>query len=269
MLCVVEFEGSEAGDEVVLPGGNTHARIVRIGETVRRPTSEWSPSVHQLLLHLEAVGFDGAPRFLGVDGEGREVLTFVPGAVVHPDHSVLIETDDALRRVGAWLRRYHDAATAFDFVGGHRWCDWGADPSGSDEVLCHNDLAPWNLVAGPRGWVVIDWDLAAPGRRSWDLAYALQTLVPLWPDRGRSAETVARRVGVLCTGYGMPWLAPACLDVAVERCTTMYELIRRRGAIGEPHFAQLLADGHDVIWDAGARHAAAKVAEWKGLLAGH
>jgi hypothetical protein len=59
----VEVGGSEIGEEVVLPGGSTHERFVRIGETVRRPTSDWSPSVHRLLLHLKAEGFEGALAF--------------------------------------------------------------------------------------------------------------------------------------------------------------------------------------------------------------
>ena len=96
----------------------------------------------------------------------------------------------------------------------------------------------------------------------------MQTLVPLWPDRRLSAETVAHRVGVFCAGDGMPALAATCLDVAVERCTTMFALIRHRGTLGDDHFARLLSDGHDVIWEAGAHHAAANGAEWKHLLAG-
>ena len=56
------------GPEVLLPGGLANrGAVVRIGDTVRRPQRRTSPSVHALLRHLETVGFDGAPRFLGVD----------------------------------------------------------------------------------------------------------------------------------------------------------------------------------------------------------
>jgi hypothetical protein len=33
-----------------------HRRIVRIGDTVRRPAQPWTPEVHALLTHLQAVG---------------------------------------------------------------------------------------------------------------------------------------------------------------------------------------------------------------------
>nr|WP_026876336.1 hypothetical protein [Jiangella gansuensis] len=52
-----------------------HRRVVRVGETVRRPVMPWSAAVQALLLHLEAVGFPYAPRFLGLDEHGREVLS--------------------------------------------------------------------------------------------------------------------------------------------------------------------------------------------------
>src|SRR4051812_16958980 len=63
-----------------LTGGNM-AEVVRIGETVRRPLRPWSGSVHKLLQRLEESGFVGAPRFLGVDERGREILSFVPGEI--------------------------------------------------------------------------------------------------------------------------------------------------------------------------------------------
>lgn len=52
--------------EQVLHGGDLNL-VVRVGDAVRRPTGPWSPAVHALLLHFERVGFDGAPRFLGLD----------------------------------------------------------------------------------------------------------------------------------------------------------------------------------------------------------
>jgi len=60
--------------EEPLPGGNTTRGVVRIGDTVRRPAGPWTPAVHALLDHLQAVGFRGAPRAHGLDDKGREVL---------------------------------------------------------------------------------------------------------------------------------------------------------------------------------------------------
>jgi hypothetical protein len=52
--------------------------IVRIGDTVRRPLRPFSLTVQAYLAHLRDVGFAGAPLPLGVDEQGREVLSFVP-----------------------------------------------------------------------------------------------------------------------------------------------------------------------------------------------
>ena len=68
-----------ARGETPLAGGRQTAGVVRVGDTVRRPTGPHSPFVHDLLRHLEAVGFGGAPGLLGVDEWGREVLAFVEG----------------------------------------------------------------------------------------------------------------------------------------------------------------------------------------------
>ena len=58
--------------ETVLAGGDLNL-VVRVGDSVRRPLGSWSSAVHALLRHFELVGFDGAPRFLGIDDQGREI----------------------------------------------------------------------------------------------------------------------------------------------------------------------------------------------------
>jgi hypothetical protein len=55
-------------------------RVVRLGDTVRRPARPWTPAVHALLTYLEDVGFPYSPRVLGIDETGREILTYVDGA---------------------------------------------------------------------------------------------------------------------------------------------------------------------------------------------
>jgi len=57
--------------EVPLSGGDLTEGLVRVGETVRRPRIAESDLVEALLLYLQRRGFDGAPRFMGIDDAGR------------------------------------------------------------------------------------------------------------------------------------------------------------------------------------------------------
>ncbi len=67
-----------SGHETPLIGGSV-AGATRVGDTVRRSMGPWSDAVHDLLRHLESVDFAGAPRFLGIDGAEREVLSWIDG----------------------------------------------------------------------------------------------------------------------------------------------------------------------------------------------
>jgi hypothetical protein len=85
-------------EEIPLAGGNVSDGVVRVGDTVRRPAGPWTPAVHALLAHLHEVGFHAAPRPLGLDERGREVLEFVPGATVWPDRFGEVGPRDRLAR---------------------------------------------------------------------------------------------------------------------------------------------------------------------------
>ena len=85
---------------------------MRIDDTVRRPTGPWTTTIHALLRHLEAAGFDGAPRVFGTDEQGREILEYLPGAMAWPEMGELAN-DDGLARAADLLRRYHEAVADF------------------------------------------------------------------------------------------------------------------------------------------------------------
>jgi hypothetical protein len=249
--------------EKVLSGGNTHEKVVRVDDTVRRPTGPWTPGVHALLVHLQKRGFEGAPRVHGIDEQGREVLDYIEGEVVHPEHVDRIASDAALAEVASVIRRFHDAASSFIGSRAYVWSDRGSDPAGPNEILCHNDLAPWNLVRSSDGrWVFIDWDFAAPGRRSWDLAFALLSLVPLMPDSDLDDVRTRRRIAVFRSAYGIDEFPEDALSVAAERCQREADLIYRLGAAGEMPYARLLAEGHGEIWSAAATHIASRTSRW-------
>ena len=167
-------------EPVRLPGGNV-APVYRIGDTVRRQTGPWTPAVHALLRHLERVGFDGAPRVLGIDGESREILSYLEGFVPYAPHIPSeIWTDDALTRTAQLIRAYHDAVRSFEPPSNAQWrfCP-GAPAQG--EIVCHNDIAPWNTVYRDGLPVAfIDWDFAAP-------------VAPRLPRRAVSATLAVQR----------------------------------------------------------------------------
>lgn len=149
--------------ELPLVGGRQTQGVVRIGDTVRRPTGPHSPFVHDLLRYLQAVGFEVAPRLLGVDERGREILTFVEGEVPHGQGS-RPPSDARLANAAATIRRLHDATA-------------GSPLADGAEIVAHNELGPHNTVfVGDEPVAFIDWDDAAPGTRLFDLANAVHPL---------------------------------------------------------------------------------------------
>ena len=93
--------------------------------------------MHALLGHFEAVGFDGAPRFVGLDERGREVLSFVEG---EPALKPVPAGDGVVRDLGRLLRRMHDAQAGFALPDGVAW------PADLPVEVAHVDVYPaWPL----------------------------------------------------------------------------------------------------------------------------
>lgn len=171
--------------EDVLEGGRLTPGVVRVGDTVRRPAGLSSAFVGRLLCHLEREGFEGAPRYLGRDGEGRDVLSYLPGWVPARFQRW---SDEQVAAIGALLRRYHEATLGL--------------AGGPDRVVCHHDAGPNNAVfRDGLPYALIDFDHAAPGRAVEDLGYAAWTWCvssnPAAPPVGEQA----RQVRVLVDAY--------------------------------------------------------------------
>jgi aminoglycoside phosphotransferase (APT) family kinase protein len=224
-------------NEQPLAGGmDPAAGVVRIGDTVRRPAGR--QAVRSLLLHLEAVGFEAAPRFLGTDDEGREVLTFLDGDVPLPPYPSWALTDAALQDLGRLVRRFHDATAGVDAAAATGWSGAWADPEGGP-VICHNDLFPENVVFRD-GHVVglIDFAEAGPGRPFWDLAIAAQEWAPLHAPGARLHHPDdldgVRRTALLLHAYGIDRdRAEEFVDVVAEEREQQLGHVREMVAAGE------------------------------------
>lgn len=171
--------------ESPLKGGRSAEGVVRIEDTVRRPLGTNSAFVHSILKLLEEKGFAHSPRFLGIDEKNREILSFMEGEV---PHIKIHWTDEQLVEVAHILKQFHDSTAGSDLVG-------------TNEVICHNDFAPWNLVLeNGKPIAIIDFDDAAPGNRSDDLAYVLWTFLDLGGDLPVGEQV--RRIKLICEAYG-------------------------------------------------------------------
>ncbi|MEV0594990.1 phosphotransferase [Nonomuraea cavernae] len=219
--------------EIPLQGGDVTDGVVRVGDTVRRPVSPSTPAVHALLRHLEAAGFEGAPRVVGMDGLGREVLTYLPGTTGVTRPTV---TDEALAGLAGLLCDFHNATAGFP-LGGDGW-EGGSNDDAPPEVIGHCDLTPDNVVfeeATPRA--LIDFDLARPTTRLFDVVTTLRHWAPiadpvdLHPlQRGLD---VGARVRLFCDAYGLPPRERRRLvELSRLRLHRSYVVMRDRAAAG-------------------------------------
>lgn len=217
-------------------------RVVgRIGSTVVRRTGWWSPAVQDLLRHLEETGFEESVRFLGLDADGNEVLTYIEG-VSNVQAWPRIATDEGLREYARLVRRYHDAVAGYRPPDDARWMtEW--HPLAEGEIVTHGDLGPWNIVwRGDRAVGLLDWDMAGPRPVLHDIAYALEYSV-LFRDDAESMEWLgvdeppdrAHRMAVFADAYGLA-STDGLYDAVLEeqRTTTRYIVeLAERGL--QPH----------------------------------
>jgi Ser/Thr protein kinase RdoA (MazF antagonist) len=174
--------------EIPLLGGQLPPGIVRVGNTVRRPPRGNAAFVHDLLLFLEDQGFPFAPRFFGRDEQGRDILSYLDGAIWLDSGSKL--PDALLEQAARAIRRYHDVTA-------------GSRLSQGREIVAHHELGPHNTIfQGGHLVGFIDWDDAAPGTRLRDLANAVYNYVDVGHWANQTADEQARRIHLMCDAYG-------------------------------------------------------------------
>ena len=242
--------------EIPLAGGDVTAGVVRVGGTVRRPVGPHSPLVHALLTHLESVGFAGAPRFLGIDGSGREVLSYIDGEVAGRQRPAWIADETRLASVGRLVRAYDDAAASFTPAPDVLPSTELAEPPGippapgyPPELIGHVDITPENVVfRSGRAYALIDFDLAKPATRADEMCNAMLWWAPLADPRDADPllrdVDVPRRCRILADAYGLSGTdRERIMEVAVLRTRRSWYLMKQR--------AETLGGGWQRMWDEG------------------
>jgi hypothetical protein len=217
-----------------LPGGYVTS-VTRLGGTVLRDQSPNAEFVHSLLLQLEQTGYTAAPRFLGIDANGKEVLSFIEGHVAwEAQQPPGVWSNESLLEIARLTRRLHDLTA-------------GTPLAGDSPVVCHNDLAPRNTVyrdlgAGFRPVAFIDWDVARPGHPEDDLAQVFsQYLCPC--ERHPRVDVHAKRINMMLDAYGYEGVRTRFIPLIEERMRDCITGIEREAAAGSAGHKQLIATG--------------------------
>jgi hypothetical protein len=252
-------------EEVPLAGGDTTPGVVRVGDTVRRPTRPYTATVQAYLAHLHSAGFTGAPVPLGIDDQGREVLSYVAGDVPHRPLPAETAGDDVLAGLARLIRQLHDAAQGWVPPPDAVWMPvtrpGGPPPvDGDPELVGHRDYCPGNVVFR-QGLpaALIDFDLARPTSRLYEVANALFWWGPLRDPVDRDPAfvhaDVLHRGAVFADAYGMSAELRRELVPMAQRMAHRFYVNTRAAAERDPVYRR-------DVWESRARDIWLRIEAW-------
>lgn len=237
--------------ENTLSGGNL-AQVAQVGETVRRAIKPWSPAIHGLLRHLETKTFNGCPRFLGIDEQGREILTYIEGEI--GEGRPYLWSPAVLVAAAQLLRQYHDATS--EYVTEHAQNSWQYiyPDRLRHEVICHNDFAPYNLIFREEKPVaLIDFDVAGPGPRLRDVAMGAYWFAPLSFSSDLTERSMndiragSPRAHLFCESYGIEFTIEL-IEMVEHWLWFMSTFPMEQVKAGYAEYQKLIDDGHVEHW---------------------
>jgi len=237
-----------------MAGGHASGRVIRVGQTVRKP---WLSTTGRTVAYMGALAARGVdlPQPRGRDELGRLVLDFVPGRLAADSAPLEVEVVHA---AGALVRSIHDASEGLEVP-----ADWEVlIPASHPDLLCHNDLATWNLVIDDARLVFIDWDGAGPSTRLWDLAYSAISFGHLFP--ATDVISCRARLAAFVDGYRAdPRLRAALPTALADRASAMHDLLRRSHETGREPWGTMYVDGHGEHWLGTAEFVVRHRREWE------
>ncbi len=248
-------------EKIALKKGNV-SEVFSDGKVVYRDLKPQSKSVHRLLLHLEEKGIGFTPRFLGMNEDNMEMLSFVEGETIdnYPIQNEISKKIATVRMAAEMLRKFHDGTV--DFIQNPDDI-WFLEYKGGlqKEVICHNDFAPYNVTfqdLKPIG--LIDFDTACPAPRIWDVAYAVYRFVPLSEEvydintrqyrrYSKSTDSLERKLLFyeLLDSYGMR-NALEVLQTLIHRLQDLVTLFDEECKKGSEPFIKMKESGHQQFY---------------------
>ena len=232
------MNATNSGEEA-LTGGNSTAGVVRVEDTVRKPWLQTTDLTVGYMRDLRDRGID-LPKPRGRDEKGRLVLEYIPGDLAMSRGPL---DTSLLRRVGALVRSIHTASLGLPVQG-----SWDVLlPADQPNLLCHNDLAAWNLLIDGERLVFIDWDGSGPSTRLWDLAYAAISFGHLFA--AEDVDVASCRLAAFIDGYDADDMLRAAIpETMAQRARAMHDLLRRSHESRREPWGTMYVGGHGEHW---------------------
>ncbi len=244
----------QQGNETPLPGGDVSDGVVRVGDTVRRPMGSHSELVHRILGQLEVAEVDCVPRFLGIDEQGREILSYIEGEVAGRPWPEWVADPERAVSVARLLRRLDDALVNIglpDDTAVRSWLSGAPEPVGPvSSFLGHRDVTPENTVfRDGKAVALVDFDLMSPASRVDEVVNLLLWWAGWMAPQDRSPVFADVNPGdrgrLLVDAYGLSdeerhWVVPVAISAAQQSWHWM------------KHRAEDQGGGWRRMWDEGA-----------------
>ncbi|NUP75119.1 MAG: phosphotransferase, partial [Sinomonas sp.] len=209
-----------------------------------------------ILQHLEQQGFEGAPRYLGIDEKGREILSFIEGEVATRPHPAWLADEGRLVSLAKLVRRLDDAMASFapssamlaavappDILG------MPPAPEAEPEFVGHLDITPENVVfRDGEAVALIDFDLAKPATRVDEVFNLCLWWAPLAPEADRTdplrGVDAAARTRLIADAYGLCAADRALLTpTAIRRTERSWHLMKYRAEHDGGGWLRMWRDG--------------------------
>jgi len=178
-----------SADKEYLTGGYLTQEVIRDGNVVRRTSGSHSVFLSAVLKILEEAAYPYAPRYLGRDDAGHDVLEYIPGSISQRG-SCEGRSERSYEVAARMLRELHDITSRSALAA-------------EAECIVHDDVGPFNTIFVDKMPVAfIDWDCARPGNRSSDLGLLAAhwcILTSSEPD----LHLEAQRMASVLKGYDM------------------------------------------------------------------
>lgn len=234
-----------------LQGGRQNG-IIKVGDRIYRPAGPWSSQVQTFLSYLRKEGFLAAPEPFGFDNNGHEIVSFIDGEVSNYPLSFNAASIKALTSAAALLRDYHNASQ--NFLSKYITDDtkWQLPCRSPQEVMCHGDFAPYNVVLnGDMVVGIIDFDTCHPGPKEWDIAYALYRWSPFMNQDNKdgfgSIEDQISRARLFCDAYGLTINRRRKMpSLIIERLQTLVDFMFTKANEGDETCKLNIDAGHHI-----------------------